>query len=109
MSLFSDLLGDLLASGAGPSGDRSLVALFAVGSFLCGSGTVIAATISPGLFHSAPWAIGALVGSILGGAAGVMLSILHIVRNENERAFGSWCLGASIAGLLMPLMWLVAR
>jgi len=83
--------------------------MFAVGSFLCGSATIIASTISPDLFRGPLWGIGTLIGSILGGAAGVVLSTLHIVRNESERAFGGWCLAASIAGPLMPLMWLVTR
>jgi hypothetical protein len=111
MSLLTDILADLLGSALeiGPSTDRGLVAMFAVAAFLCGGATVIAATISPDFLRGPLWGIGTLIGAILCGAAGLMLSTLHVIRNEHERVFGGWCLAASVAGPMMPLLWLVAR
>jgi hypothetical protein len=110
MSLLADILADLLGSALGvPSSERGLVAMLAVAAFLCGVATIVAATISEDLLRGPLWGTGTLIGSILFGAGGLMLSTLHVIRNEHERVFGGACLAASVAGPLMPLLWFVAR
>jgi hypothetical protein len=109
VALLDDLLADLLASGGGPSSDRGLAVMLAVAAFACGVATVVATMRAPGILHGPSWGIAVLVGSILFGAGGALLATLHIARNEDDRVLGVACLAASLAGPLLPLVWVVAR
>jgi hypothetical protein len=83
--------------------------MLSVAAFLCGVATMIGATISADIIRGPSWVVSTLIGSILFGAAGAMASTLHLLRDEQDRVFGGWCLAASVAGPLMPLLWIVAR
>jgi hypothetical protein len=111
VSLLSDLLLDLLASGLGlgPSSDRGLVIMNTVGATLCGVAALIAIALSQDFVRGPYWGVGALIGSVVFGAAGAMFSGRHFVRNEDDRNLAAWCLTASLAGPSIPLVWLAIR
>jgi hypothetical protein len=99
LDLLSEFLSDLMSGLFAPSTDRGLVAMNAVGAVGFGLATVVLrlASLSESL-HVVTWMF-----AIVFGVVGVLLSLLHIYRNESDRVFGTCALLASVAGPLFPL------
>src|SRR6266540_3981094 len=105
--MMSDLMGDLvllllrlLGGGLEASSDRGLVAIFAAGSLASFGWTTWLLTTSPDPLKSPAWAPFVLVGSIVVGAAGMLVSALHLWRNDTGRALGLVSLIANVAALV---------
>jgi len=109
MSLLTDLVLELLGAGIGPSSDRGLVATFAIGSVAFLSVTVWVLTTSPDPFRQPAWGLVVCAGSILIGAGGFLVSILHLRRNPSDRVLALLCLGANVVAVAVPTLWIVAR
>jgi hypothetical protein len=109
MSILTDLVLELLGSGIGPSTDRGLVTTFTAGSVGFVSLSVWLLMISPDPLSQPPWGIGVYVGSILVGAGGCLVSVLHLRRNTSDRALGVVCLAANAAAVAIPTIWILTR
>jgi hypothetical protein len=112
MSLFIDLIleaAELIGAGIGPESDRGLVATFSVGSgvFLAVAGWLLAT--SPDPLRRPGWGLVVYVGSILIGASGILVSTLHLRRNESDRLFSSLCLLINAAAVAIPMWWILAH
>jgi hypothetical protein len=110
MSLLSDLLLELLGSGAGePSTDRGMVARFSVGSVVLAGATMWLFVTSADPVRQPEWGVFVLIGSVLCGAGGVLVSLLHLRRNESDRPFGLVSLILNAAAIAIPLAPVIAR
>jgi hypothetical protein len=109
MTILTDLILELLGSGIGPSTDRGLVTTFTAGSVGLLSLSVWLLMISPDPLSQPPWGIGVYVGSILVGAGGCLVSVLHLRRNPSDRALGVVCLAANATAVAIPTIWILTR
>ena len=92
MSILADLLLNIFESGIGSSSERGLVATFTSGSVVLSIGTVLLLTTARDPLRQPEWGMAVLAGSVLCGAAGLLLSALHLRRNQADRVFGLACL-----------------
>jgi hypothetical protein len=103
MSVLLDVVLELLESGVTPSSERGFVASFTAAAMILASVTLwLLLTHSQPLAD--PWGMGSCVGSLAIGAAGLFMSLLHLTRNTDDRAFGVLCLTANVAALLVPII-----
>ena len=109
MSLLTDLFSDLIGSGLGPSADRGLVAMFTVGCVALASATAWLLATFPDPIMQPEWGLAVLAGSVLCGAGGLLVSSLHLRRNESDRAFGLLSLMVNAAAVAIPMVWMIAR
>lgn len=109
MSILTDLVLELLGSGIGPSTDRGLVATFTCGSFALVSLCIWLLMTSPDPLREPAWGLGVYIGSILVGAGGVLVSVLHLRRNPSDRPLALLCLVANGAAITVPSVWLFIR
>lgn len=109
MSILDDLIWDAIGSSVGPSSDRGLVALLAAGSVVLAAATVWLLVTFPDPIRQPEWGLGLLVGSLLCGAGGCLVSLLHVCRNESDRVFGLFCLASNVLAIGVPLAWMIAR
>jgi peptidoglycan/LPS O-acetylase OafA/YrhL len=109
MSILTDLILEVIGSGVEPSSDRGLVATFAAGSVVLASATVWLLVTFPDPIRQPEWGFGLLVGSLLCGAGGCLVSVLHLRRNESDRVFGLLCLASNVLAIGVPTVWMIAR
>jgi hypothetical protein len=110
MSILTDVLLELIGSGVGgPSSDRGLVATAAAGSLVLASAAIWLLLTFPDPIREPDWGTGLLVGSLMCGAGGSLLSVLHLRRNEFDRLFGLLCLASNILAIGVPAAWMMAR
>ena len=109
MSILTDLVLELLGSGIGPSTDRGLVATFTCGSVALVSLCIWLLMTSPDPLREPAWGLGVYIGSILVGAGGVWVSVLHLRRNPSDRPLALLCLVANGAAITVPSVWLFIR
>jgi hypothetical protein len=108
MGILTDTLLELLESVIEPSGDRGLVGTFAAASVAIGSVTLwLMLTAQEQLMNS--WGLPAYVGSLAFGGAGALTSVLHLSRNESDRAFAVGCLTANVAAISVAVFGIVFR
>lgn len=103
-----DLLGDLITSGVGPSSDRGIVAMFSAisAALAIATGWLLLTSSNP---IKPEWGFGVLAASLIFGGGGVLVSLLHLRRNESDRLFGALCLAVNVATVAIPLFWIIAR
>ena len=109
MSLLTDLLGNVIESGVGPSSDRGIVGTFSAGSVALAIATVWLVWTFPNPIKQPEWGLGVLAGSLICGGAGVLVSLLHFRRNESDRVFALLCLTVNVAVVAIPLLWIISR
>ncbi|HXW04511.1 MAG TPA: hypothetical protein VD833_04705 [Vicinamibacterales bacterium] len=109
MSLITDLLLDLVGSGVGPSTDHGLVATFSAGSVLLAAVTVWLMMTFPDPIRQPEWGLAVFAGAVLCAAGGVVVSLLHLRRNETDRLFGFLSLTLNAAAVTIPMVWMAAR
>ena len=109
MSILTDVILELIGSVGEPSSDRGLVATFAAGSLVLASATAWLLLTFPDPIRQPEWGVGLLAGSLLCGAGGCLVSVLHLRRNESDRVFGLLCLAANVLAIGVPGVWMIAR
>ena len=109
MSILIDLVVELLGGGIGPSTDRGLVATFTCGSVALVSLCTWLLMTSPDPLREPAWGLGVYIGSILVGAGGALVSVLHLRRNPSDRPLARLCLAANGAAIAVPSVWLFIR
>jgi hypothetical protein len=108
------ILADLLLEGLGsivfvePSSDRAIVVTFGAGSF----GLLVAdiwflMTADPA--GQLAWGYAMFVGSVLWGAAGLLVSILHLRRVPSDYFLSLPCLAVTLGAVMVPVAWLFTR
>ena len=55
------------------------------------------------------WGLAVLMGSVLCGGGGLLVSVLHLRRVPSDRLFALVCLTLNIAAPVVPLLWLFTR
>ena len=109
MSLLTDLIGDLVEWGVGPSSDRGIVATFSAGSVALAIATVWLVLTFANPIKQPEWGLPVFAGSLICGGGGVLVSLLHLRRNESDRLFAVFCLTLNVAAVAIPLLWIVSR
>ena len=109
MSILIELLLELFGGGIGPQSDRGLVATLGAASVALALATVWLVATSPNPFGAPPWGIWVMAGSILVGAAGVVVSLLHLRRSHADRIFSVMCLSANVASIVVAVGWWMTR
>jgi hypothetical protein len=109
MSILTDLFLELLEGGIGPSTDRGLVATFTCGSVALVSLCIWLMMTSPDPLRQPAWGFGVYIGSILVGAGGALVSVLHLRRNSSDRPLALLCLVANAAAVAIPSVWIFIR
>lgn len=110
MSILSDLLLEALGNivVVEPTSDRAIVVTFSAGSF----GLLVAAiwfqmTADPA--RQLAWGYAPLVGALLCGAGGLLVSILHLRRVPSDRWLSLVCLTVNLGAVVFPIVWLLTR
>lgn len=109
MSLLIDLLLDLIGSGVGPSTDRAIVVSFSAASIILAAVSTWLVMTFPDPIKEPAWGLAVLACAVLCGAGGLLVSSLHLRRNEADRLFGGLALTVNAAAIATPLFWIVAR
>ena len=109
MSLLSDFLLDLIGSGLEPSSERGIVATFSAASLALVLTTLWLALSFPTPGKQPPWGLAVIAGSLICGAGGLLVSLLHLLRNASDRVFGAVCLIVNVAAVGIPLLWTIFR
>jgi hypothetical protein len=108
MSILADVLLVLFEAGFESSSERRLVATCTTGSVVLSIGTVMLLTTSADQLSQTGWGLVAL-GSVICGSAGLLLSALHVRRNEEERVFGLACLALNLVAVAIPTAWMITH
>jgi hypothetical protein len=103
VSLLADLLLELMESAVEPSTERGLVAAFTAGSIVLAAVTAWLVMTFPDPLREPEWGLGVLASAVLCGAGGVLVSILHLRRNESDRLFGVLSLILNAGAMAIPL------
>jgi len=64
---------------------------------------------SPDPLRQPDWGFAVLVCSMLFGAGGLLVSMLHLARNESERVLGLMCATVNTVAMASPMIWMAAR
>jgi hypothetical protein len=107
LSLLTDFLLDLFESGTGPSSDRGLVAAFSAGSVALAAVSVWLLATFPDPIREPVWGLAVLAGSVACGAAGSLVSLLHLRRNEDDRPFAVVSLTLNATAVTIPIAWML--
>lgn len=108
MSIFVDVLLEILESGVGPSSDRGMVAATAAAALAFAGAALWLIAVSPAPINESGWGLLVFAGSIISGSAGVFVSCLHL-RRTDDRLFPLLCLTLSVAAIAIPPFWFIAR
>jgi hypothetical protein len=109
MSVLGDLLLDALVGGAGPSSDRGVVGTFAGVSCALMVATGWLLVTSPNPIQEPEWGMGVLALSVAWGVGGLVVSVLHLYRNQSDRRFGLVCLAFNVGAVAVPALWTITR
>jgi hypothetical protein len=109
VSLLADWFLELIGSAGGPSTERGLVATFSTGSIALTAGTVWLVMTSSDPIRQPEWGLAVFAGTLLCGAGGLLVSFLHLRRNESDRLFGILSATVNLAGVATPVLWMIAR
>jgi hypothetical protein len=93
----------------GPSTDRGLVAIFSAGSIVLAAMTVWLLMTFSYPIGQPEWGLAVFAGAVLCGAGGLLVSLLHLRRNESDRLFGFLSLTLNAAAVTIPMVWMVVR
>ena len=79
---------------------------FATGLVLCAvNGWLFLTSANP--LNEPEWGWGAVAAGIIAGAAGIMWSGLHLLRGDDDRAFGILALGTNVAAVMIAFVCLL--
>jgi fermentation-respiration switch protein FrsA (DUF1100 family) len=109
MSLLTDLVLHVVGSTLAPSSNRGIVAALSVGSIVLAGTTVWLLVTSADPIRQPDWGGAVLIGSVLCGAAGVLVSLLHVRRSQSDRLFAVLNLLVNATALATPLIWMIAQ
>jgi hypothetical protein len=109
MSLLTDLLLHLAGSALGPSTDRGIVATFSLASIGLAVATVWLLVTFPDPIRQPAWGGAVLVGSMLCGAGGALVSLLHLRRKASDRVFAPLGLIGNVVAIAVPMFWMIGR
>ena len=103
--MLGDFLLDVLVSGLGPSTDRGLLFLLTIPALLlaCMAGWLIVSSANP---LDEALGLEVFAGSIIAGSFGLLVALLHLIREPADRVVAVLCLVINSAAVLTPLMWL---
>jgi hypothetical protein len=110
VSFLFDLFVDTFLSVFDTASDRAIVGSFAIVSTGITAVHVWMLTVMSDPIPQTDWGgFVVVVAGLLSGAPGLLVSYLHFVRNEFDRAFAWLCLAANGAAVSLSVFALVAR
>ncbi len=84
---------------------RGFVVVLSAGALiLCGVAAWLILTGS-----NPPWRMGALAGSIAVGIVGLLVSLMHLLRDESDEPLATACVAINVGAILVPTLWLIVR